>query len=721
MVISQEKNDVVIGGALETSIFTIKAFAKAFQIFSANLYSNPLGSMIRELSTNAYDAHVMVGKPDLPFSIKLPNTLEPSFIIRDYGPGLSESDINTIYTTFFESTKTNSNDVVGCLGLGSKSPFGVTDSFTINSYYNGTKTIYSAFLNQDRIPSCAKFHSCPTDEPNGLEIEVAIKASDINVFASEVNDQLKYFKTKPIITGNSAFSWNMPETYIYEGTGWKMTTNYHSRDARVIQGQIAYPINTNAMGAAYSDAEPAIKQLLSKSVLFEVNIGDVNIAPSREALSYDQTTNDNIIKTAEKILRELPAIIAKTVDDAPTEWNARITFNTIMSNIGNGSFSNYNSFTSNASGLGKVIIDSGAILWKNKDVSSLSILLREKNISKIKSFYRDYNKKFKHSNYYTSYDHYNEFKGKKQDEDKFWHINARKLESLVVVFATDTDKNVEARAKYYVSNNCNSDTQIIIIYSKVPYSRIKRELGIPELYKASDLPKIPRTPSAKKSHITIPVQKYYSSWHKSSQWRTIDVQDNLLSLSGYYINLERFDALVTTSGGVKCVELKRYFDAAVSLGIVDIDDNVYGLRKTNQKRPHKLIDFFDHCKKFISSNTQFKTLKIPIEHNVSDFLYRNGVSDLINFVESSSPMYEFLQLLTTNKYAKNLQNWDVKHLFQLLEFENNEELQIDISELSAVLEKRYTIIPLLNTYELKQSQCIANYIKQMDILAAKEE
>jgi hypothetical protein len=266
MIITDEKQQVLVAGAQSVDAFTIKASAKAFQILSSNLYSNPLGSMIRELSTNAYDAHVMVGKADEPFHLTLPNRLEPSFKIRDFGPGLSHNDIMNIYTTFFESTKTNSNDMVGCLGLGSKSPFGVSDSFTVTSFFQGEKTIYSAFLNEDRIPSIALFHKEPTDEPNGLEIEVAISADDFRVFNREVNGQLKYFKTKPLVFGNSNFEWNVEEEYLYSGSNWKMVKGGGS--PRVVQGQIQYPINVRNMGKEFDEASEVVRELLNEFMVF---------------------------------------------------------------------------------------------------------------------------------------------------------------------------------------------------------------------------------------------------------------------------------------------------------------------------------------------------------------------------------------------------------------------------------------------------------------------
>ena len=131
-----------LGG--ETS-FTIENSPFAFKILSESLYSHKIQSVIRELSTNAADEHVSSGKGDIPFDVHVPTGFEPYFSIRDYGAGLSEADATTLYTTFFKSTKRNDNAVTGCLGLGSKSPFAVTDSFTIESFNGGIRTVYTRF------------------------------------------------------------------------------------------------------------------------------------------------------------------------------------------------------------------------------------------------------------------------------------------------------------------------------------------------------------------------------------------------------------------------------------------------------------------------------------------------------------------------------------------------------------------------------------------------
>jgi len=106
----------ILSNVGEVGNFKIKASAKAFSILSSGLYANKIRAIIRELSCNAVDSHVAAGRTDTPFDVHLPNDLEPWFSIRDYGTGLSHEQVSSIYTTYFESTKTESNDYIGALG-----------------------------------------------------------------------------------------------------------------------------------------------------------------------------------------------------------------------------------------------------------------------------------------------------------------------------------------------------------------------------------------------------------------------------------------------------------------------------------------------------------------------------------------------------------------------------------------------------------------------------
>ena len=164
------ENPVTMGGISHVSEFRIRNSAKAFGILPSGLYANKIRAIIRELGCNAVDSHVAAGVPDTPFDVHLPTNLAPHFAIRDYGTGLSHDQVLNIYTTYFESTKTHSNDFIGALGLGSKSPFSYTDNFTVTAIQDGKKGIYSAYINDQGVPSVALMHTEDTDEPNGVGV-----------------------------------------------------------------------------------------------------------------------------------------------------------------------------------------------------------------------------------------------------------------------------------------------------------------------------------------------------------------------------------------------------------------------------------------------------------------------------------------------------------------------------------------------------------------------
>ena len=155
MKLHNENNDVVRSSQFEQSDFTIESSAKAFQILSSGLYSDKILAVIRELSTNAYDSHVDIANEAKPFEVHMPTKLDTKFSIRDFGTGLSHDDCMNLYTTYFGSTKTDSNEVVGCLGLGSKSPFAYTDAFNVSSFHNGKLRVYTAYKNEDNTPAFA--------------------------------------------------------------------------------------------------------------------------------------------------------------------------------------------------------------------------------------------------------------------------------------------------------------------------------------------------------------------------------------------------------------------------------------------------------------------------------------------------------------------------------------------------------------------------------------
>ena len=296
MILKEEQEQIDTFGLKSESEFTIKASAKAFDILSSKLYKDPIRAIVREIGCNAYDAHVDAGIAEKPFVVKLPTSLDPVFFIRDFGPGLRPDQVEDVYTTYFESTKTDSNDFTGALGLGSKTPFSYGNKeFTVTSIVDGIEYVYLAFT-QGGAPKLAPVSETKTEEPSGLKVQINVKDSDHYAFHRAVETVYRPFKTRPEIRGvNDRYQISGYGNTIAEGgipgDGWKLVDK--NLDLIIIQGNIEYPINEDQIFVKDTPAHNAYMQFINNqqpNLIITVPIGSLDFAASREELYYDEDT-----------------------------------------------------------------------------------------------------------------------------------------------------------------------------------------------------------------------------------------------------------------------------------------------------------------------------------------------------------------------------------------------------------------------------------------------
>jgi hypothetical protein len=330
MLVREVDNTIVTSGEFKTSDFRIKASAKAFRILSEQLYSDKVLAIVRELSCNAYDAHVAAGTLNTPFEVHLPNNFEPWFSIRDNGIGLSSEDIMTIYTTYFESTKTESNDMVGCLGLGSKTPFAYTDNFSVTSYHGGYKREYNACIGNGGVPSIFLLTEEPSSEPNGLCVSMNVKREDFLKFIDCAKKVYPHFKLQPKISG-AACKIEVPKK-ILEGTNWyraENSYNWSSGNSYAVMGNVVYPIDLNKF--SHNEISQRDRNLLSCGMYIIFNIGELEITPSREHLSYDSYTKKGIISKLDGIALEVEKQFKDKVSGTKNDWEKACLYSDISS------------------------------------------------------------------------------------------------------------------------------------------------------------------------------------------------------------------------------------------------------------------------------------------------------------------------------------------------------------------------------------------------------
>ena len=362
MKLADRTVEVHSAGISASNQFTIAQTSKMFKILSDSLYSDKVMAVIRELATNAYDSHISAGNKN-PFVVKLPTAADPNFSVRDYGTGLSQKDMEHLYTTYGASNKNDSNDFVGCLGLGSKSPFAYTKSFTTTSYFNGTQYTYIAAIDDAGVPTLNLIHSTDTKEPNGLEISFAVKQYDFQEFSQKAIRVFHYFKMKPIIKGG--VHWDFTKEYsqrniVIDGDGWrvcrlnndnmKFPSNYYRIQSGVValMGNIAYPVEVSHLvgeekaetpdhiakwNRAFNKADIAswkafVGEIIGQGLYLELdfNIGELEMDVSREGLQYTKSVVKTLREKTQDIFLELKKNFSDKIATAKTKIEAITTY-----------------------------------------------------------------------------------------------------------------------------------------------------------------------------------------------------------------------------------------------------------------------------------------------------------------------------------------------------------------------------------------------------------
>lgn len=331
MISVQSKVTNSQGGVQDSVDFGVKNANAAiiFDILRSQIYSDPILAVIREYSTNAYDAHVATNKKDVPILITAPTMLDCFFKVRDYGTGLSDEDVKNIYASYGESSKRNTNEQTGMLGIGCKSGFAYGDSFMVNSYQGGKLSTWNAYIDPSRQGKMALMYKGDTTEADGIEIVIPVKTTDIDSFISKIIHFFPYFKTLPNFANLDTDYLNSinavrSRQYLFQGTDWKLQG---SGQAVAVMGNIGYPISANVFA---DEMRQEIKDLLRSGLVVEFPLGQLEFAASREALQYTPTTKKNILARLSDINIELGKEINQKFDAAKTLWEKKLMYRKVF-------------------------------------------------------------------------------------------------------------------------------------------------------------------------------------------------------------------------------------------------------------------------------------------------------------------------------------------------------------------------------------------------------
>lgn len=288
-----------------TANYQIKSSAFAFQTIFANLYSDPVSSVFREIVANAVDANTAANDKSRAVVITFPTHSEPVFSVRDYGVGMTHDFVMNQFSTAFHSEKTDTNEQTGMFGLGSKSPFSISKQFTVTARDGTERRVYSCYIcDVDGFPKTTLITTVPDKTAGGIEISVPVKADHITEFKELVNDDETTFvlHDKTVVFANTTrLRTPLDEMYVrrendvYTGMA---PAGYGSLKLYVRQGMACYPVDTDKLNSTYNATYKRLNSMwlyYGKCSLFlDMPIGSLAITPSREALIYTDKTMENI-------------------------------------------------------------------------------------------------------------------------------------------------------------------------------------------------------------------------------------------------------------------------------------------------------------------------------------------------------------------------------------------------------------------------------------------
>lgn len=274
------------------------------------LYSDTALACVREYSTNARDAMIDAGKADEPIEVFLPTPLNPEFVVKDTGIGMSYQFLRERFTQFSDSSKRDDANTNGMFGFGSKSAMAYTTTFQVIAVHDGMKTEAIVTRKPNFAITLKTVATSQTNECNGVTIKIPVH--NPVEFAARAHNFYRFWPTGTVKVDGEFPEWTVGteiDDDLYYST--VQGTSY------VVMGSVPYRIANPA--ALFTDA----KMSAIDFVVYVPN-GSVEFTPSREDLEYTDMTKATLQSVISNFESKMLAAAKKEIETASSHleaWN----------------------------------------------------------------------------------------------------------------------------------------------------------------------------------------------------------------------------------------------------------------------------------------------------------------------------------------------------------------------------------------------------------------
>lgn len=329
MRLQEHANKLETNVKAETQNFGIGDASVVIEILRNRLYEHKIRTLVQEYICNARDAMRELGKGN-EFEITVPNNLNPVFKVRDFGPGISPNRMKDVFVMYGASTKRGTNSQTGGFGIGAKSAWSYTDSFTITTFIDGVKRVYVAHTGVNNNGRLDHVSTSETTEANGTEIQVPVNKHDVREFRESIYRAIYFWKEKPALKGEldqltltEGFRLNDTVEIIDGGMvpNYAGFDNYGDDFLAVIDG-VPYPITRKLMEK--TKKFEMLRGLVRKKIIFHFGNGVVEVSASRESIADSKLSVDALEKMAKDAISAIKLHVSKQfakVKDAKSYFN----------------------------------------------------------------------------------------------------------------------------------------------------------------------------------------------------------------------------------------------------------------------------------------------------------------------------------------------------------------------------------------------------------------
>jgi len=353
MKLNQTQKTLETNAQFTSQEFSIGDTSKIIEILRNKMYKFKVRTPSQEYICNARDAMRELGSSDR-IEITVPTIFTPTFKVRDFGPGITPDRMLNVFIKYDASTKDKSNKETGGFGIGAKSAWSYTESFTVVTYIDGVQRTYIAHIGANNNGRLDYLGEANTDQPNGTEIQIPVSPKDVEEFKNAARRAVYFWpeKEQPILKGftkeevvprvqgetigNVELCTELPN-YIADHYGKKIVISIDGIPYVAGESLIASCPNLKLL-----------KESVTSNIVLHVGNGEIEVGASREEISDSKYTLDNLDKIAAEAHKNILARLKKEFAKVTSPFEHLTTFMTLKDKYNLDSFRKYGDYTVDA-------------------------------------------------------------------------------------------------------------------------------------------------------------------------------------------------------------------------------------------------------------------------------------------------------------------------------------------------------------------------------------